>query len=83
MCFWFGLEILRLVLSSEKVAPYSPLFELKKKFFEIRRTGYQKKQNFVLILTMCRSLEFGEREKIVLQKNRIFRDLKNLAKIVF
>jgi hypothetical protein len=42
---------------------------LKKNFFEIGRTGYQKKWNFALISKMCRSLEFGKREKKILQKN--------------
>jgi hypothetical protein len=32
---------------------------------------------------MCRSLEFGKRENFFLQKNLIFRDLENFAKIVF
>jgi hypothetical protein len=41
---------------------------LKKNFFEIRRTGYQKKWNFALISKMCRSLEFGKREKIFSEK---------------
>jgi hypothetical protein len=75
MCFWFGLEILRLVykkvffkiflfdlLSSKKVTP--PLIRVEKNFFKTERTGYQKKQNFALISKMCRSLEFGKRKKI-------------------
>jgi hypothetical protein len=40
-----------------------PLKELKNFFFEIGRAGYQKKRNFALISKMCRSLEFGKREK--------------------
>jgi hypothetical protein len=36
---------------------------LKKNFFEIGRAGYHKKWNFGLISKMCRSLEFGKREK--------------------
>ncbi len=34
----------------------------------------------MLISKMCRSLEFDKREKKILQKNLIFRDLENLAK---
>jgi hypothetical protein len=41
---------------------------LKKKFFKIGRTGYQKKRNFALISKMCRSLEFGKRENIFYRK---------------
>ncbi len=59
-----------------------PLKELKKNFFEIGRTGYQKKRNFALISKMC--LEFGKREKKILQKNWIFRDFlrKNLRELL-
>ncbi len=46
---------------SEKVAP--PFIRVEKNFFKIGRAGYQKKRNFALILKMCRSLEFGKREK--------------------
>jgi hypothetical protein len=41
---------------------------LEKNFFEIGRAGYQKKWNFALISKMCRSLEFGKREKIFTEK---------------
>ncbi len=70
MWFWFGLEILRLVhkkaffkisvsilfelLTSKKTA--MSLIRVEKNFFEIGRAGYQKKQNFVLISKMCRTL---------------------------
>jgi hypothetical protein len=46
----------------EKVAP--PFLRVDKYFFKIGRAGYQKKRNFALISKMCRSLEFGKREKI-------------------
>jgi hypothetical protein len=36
---------------------------VEKNVFEIGRIEYQKKQNFMLISEMCRSLEFGKREK--------------------
>jgi hypothetical protein len=52
---------------------------LKKNFFEIGRTGYQKKRNFTLISKMCRSLAFGKKGKKILQKNGNFRDLENFA----
>jgi hypothetical protein len=41
---------------------------VEKNFFEIRCTGYQKKWNFALIAKMCRSLEFGKREKKISEK---------------
>jgi hypothetical protein len=40
--------------------------ELKKKLLQNRPqrvSGYQKKRNFALIIKMCRSLKFSEREK--------------------
>jgi hypothetical protein len=64
MCFWFGIEILRLVY--KKVA--LPLIRVEKKFFKTGRKGYQKKRNLALISKMCKSLKFGKREKN-LQKN--------------
>jgi hypothetical protein len=51
---------------SKKVAP--PLIRVEKNFFEIGCAGYQKKRNFALISKMCRSLEFGKREKIFYRK---------------
>jgi hypothetical protein len=44
---------------------------IEKNFFEIGRTGYQKKRNFALILKMCRSLEFGKRENFFTKKTEI------------
>jgi hypothetical protein len=52
---------------------------LKKKIFEIGHTVYQKKQNFVLVSKMCRSLEFGKREKKIYRKTE-FLGLENFAK---
>jgi hypothetical protein len=45
---------------------------LKKNFFKIGHAGYQKKRNFVLILKLCRSIEFGKREKNFDRKNEFF-----------
>jgi hypothetical protein len=56
---------------------------LEKNFFKIGRTGYQKKRNFALISKMCRSLEFGQREKFVHRKNEFLGTWKILQKIVF
>jgi hypothetical protein len=50
---------------------------VEKNFFEIGRAGYQKKRNFALFSKMCRSLEFGKREKNFTEK------LNFLQKIVF
>jgi hypothetical protein len=55
---------------------------LKKNFFKIGRTGYQKKRNFALISKMYRSLKFGKRE-FFLQKTEILETWKILQKIVF
>jgi hypothetical protein len=49
-----------------------PLRRVEKNIFEVGRTRYQKKLNFALISKMCRSLEFGKREKN-------FWDLENFA----
>jgi hypothetical protein len=84
MCFWFGLEIPRLVykkvffkILNERFQSYLTFYPPKKeapslirveKNFEIRRTGYQRKLNFVLISKMCRSLKFGKRKKIIYRK---------------
>jgi hypothetical protein len=56
---------------------------LKKNFFEIGRAGYQKKWNFALISKMCRSLEFGKREKNFFRKTEFLGTWKILQKIVF
>ncbi len=79
MCFWYGTKILRLVykkvffeilngfcliwpfILQNKVS--LSLKRVEKNFFEIGRTGYHKKRHFALISKMCRSLEFGKREK--------------------
>ncbi len=89
MCFWFGLEILRLVYKKRFFEILNGFYliwpiilrkkELKENFLEIGRTGYQKKRNFALISKMCRSLKFGKRGKKLLMKNWSFRDLKNFA----
>jgi hypothetical protein len=50
----------------KKEAP--PLIRVEKKFFKIGHTGYQKKRNFAIFSKMCRSLEFGKREKNVKEK---------------
>jgi hypothetical protein len=50
----------------KKIAPTLKIVE--KNFFKIGHTGYQKKQNFVLISKMCRSLVISKANKI-LQKN--------------
>jgi hypothetical protein len=72
MCFWFGLEILRLVYTKEL-----------KNFFEIGHTGYPKKRNFDLISKMCRSREFGKREKIFLRKTKFLGTWKILQNLFF
>jgi hypothetical protein len=57
---------------------------LKKNFFEIGRAGYQKKRNFALISKMCRSLEFGRREKNFYRTNTVvgtWKILQNQRKI--
>jgi hypothetical protein len=36
------------------------------------RAGYQKKRNFALISKMCRSLEFGKREKKFYKKTEFW-----------
>jgi hypothetical protein len=51
---------------------------LKKNFFEVGRTGYQKKRNFALISKMCRRI--WQKGKNFLLKNGIYRDLENFAK---
>jgi hypothetical protein len=56
---------------------------LKKNFFKIGRAGYQKKRNFALISKMCRSLEFGKREKKFYRKTEFLGTWKILQKIVF
>jgi hypothetical protein len=56
---------------------------LKKNFFEIERTGYQKKRNFMLISKMCRSLAFGKKGKKIYRKTEFLGTWKILQKIVF
>jgi hypothetical protein len=46
-------------------------------------TRYQKKRNFALISKMCRSLEFGKREKICNRKTEFLGTWKILQNIVF
>jgi hypothetical protein len=57
MCFWFGLEILRLV--NKKV-----FFKILNGFYLL----YQKKRNFALISKMRKSLVFCQREKNFTEK---------------
>jgi hypothetical protein len=56
---------------------------LKKNFFEIGRAGYQEKRNFALISKMCRSLEFGKKEKNFCRKTKFLWTWNTLQKIVF
>ncbi len=82
MCFWFGLEILRLVYKKayfeilnsfyltwpfilQESTP--PLIRVEKKCLQHWAYRVSKKRNFALISKMCRSVEFGKREKIVCQ----------------
>jgi hypothetical protein len=51
--------------------------------FEIGRTGYPKKRSFALISKVCRSLEFGKREKKFDRKTEFLGTWKILQKIVF
>jgi hypothetical protein len=60
-----------------------PKKELKKNFFEIGRTGYQKKRNFTLISKMCRSLAFGKKGNKFYRKTEFLGTWKILQKIVF
>jgi hypothetical protein len=48
-----------------------PLIRVEKNFFKIGRAGYQKNRNFVLIPKMCRSLEFGKRDKLFYRKTEL------------
>jgi hypothetical protein len=66
---------------SKKTA--QPLIRVEKNFFEIGRAGYPKKRNFGLISKMCRSLEFGKREKFFYRKTELLGTWKILPKIVF
>jgi hypothetical protein len=66
---------------SKKVAP--PLTGVEQNFFEIGHAGYQKKRNFALFSKMCRSLEFGKREKFFYRKTDFFGTWKISQKIVF
>jgi hypothetical protein len=56
---------------------------LKKNFFEIGRTGYQKKRSFAPISKMCRSLEFGKMVTNFYRKTEFLGTWKILQKIVF
>jgi hypothetical protein len=51
---------------------------LKTNFFEIGLAGHQKKQNFAQISKMCRSLEFGKREKFFYRKTEFLGTLGEL-----
>ncbi len=98
MCFWFGLEILRQVYKkcylkywmistyitfypSKKVAP--PLIGVEKKFLQNWACRVSKEGEFALISKMCRSLEFGKREKNFYRKTEFFGTWKISHKIVF
>jgi hypothetical protein len=63
--------------------PEPSLTRVLKKNFKIGHTGYQKKWNFALISKMCKSLEFGKREKIFSRKTEFLGTWKILQKIVF
>jgi hypothetical protein len=66
---------------SKKVVP--PLRRVEKNFFKIGRAGYQKNRNFALIPKMCRSLEFGKRDKLFYRKTEFLGTWKILQNIVF
>jgi hypothetical protein len=99
MCFWFGLEILRLVYKKaffeilKQFLSYltfyppkkvgPPLIRVLKNFFKIGHTGNQKKRNFALISKMCRSLVFGKGEKIFYIKTEFFQKIVFLRKNVW
>jgi hypothetical protein len=90
--FLFGLEILRLVykkafflyctvsilfdLLSSKKSNTTFIKDEEKNFFQIVRKGYQRKRNFALISKMCRSPEFGKREKKFFTEKQIFQALR-------
>ncbi len=92
MCFWFGLEILRLVYkkaffeilnSFYLIWPFilrksstNPYKSWKKISFKLGVQGYQKKWNFALISKM--SWVWQKRKN--LQKNWLFRDLGSFKK---
>ena len=77
MCFWFGLEILRLIykksvfwniewfLSYLTFYPSKkvapPLIGVEKKFLQNWACRVSKEGEFALISKMCRSLEFGKK----------------------
>jgi hypothetical protein len=75
------VSILFDLLSSEKSST-TPYKSGKKNFFKIGHTGYQKKQNFVLISKMCRRLVISKGKKIN-RKTEFLRTWKILQKIVF
>ncbi len=94
MCFWFGLEILRLVykkywtvsilydlLSSEKssAAPYKSW----KKFLRNWAYRVSKEAEFCSDFKSVQKSWVWQKRKIFLQKNWILRDLENLAKNCF
>jgi hypothetical protein len=56
---------------------------LKKNFFKFGRTVYPKKRSFALISKVCRSLDFGKREKKFFRKTEFLGTWKILQQIVF
>jgi hypothetical protein len=98
MCFWFGLEILRLCykkaffeilndfLSYLTFYPPKkvapPLLRAEKNFFEIGRTGI-KRSGILRWFQKCAEVLSLAKRKKNLQKNWFLRDLENLAKKCF
>ncbi len=98
MCFWFGLEIVRLVYKKVffeilngfyLIWPFIlrrkvalPLIRVEKNFFEIGHAGYQKKRNFALILKMCRTLASRSSQRFFLRK-QFFAKFSKSLKIKF
>jgi hypothetical protein len=81
LTFSFEKSCLLTFYPLKKVAP--PLIRAEKNVFEIERAGYQKNRNFALISKMCKSLEFGKREKQIYLKTEFLGTWKILQKIVF
>jgi hypothetical protein len=65
----------------KKVAP--PLLRVEKKCFQNWAYRVSKEAEFALISNMCRSLEFGEQEKILYRKTEFLGTWKILQKIIF
>ncbi len=94
MCFWFGLEILRLVykkrfLYIERFLSYLTFYPLKKVATPLIRVeknwAYRvsKEVDFFAAFKNVQKSWVWQKEKKILQKNWMFMDLENLAKICF